>query len=498
MADLSLHNISKSYGEVRALVDADFAADAGEIHALLGENGAGKSTLVKILSRVVAQDRGDLTVFGSPVRTRSPREAIRAGIGTVYQELSLVPAFTVAENLFFGRPPTGRLRTQPDRQLVRQSEALLESYGVSGIDPRAEAGRLTVSEQQVVEIVKVLGRSPRVVVLDEPTSGLSEDRVEWLLALMRRLAGEGRIVVFISHRMNEVKTVADRVTVFRNGTSVGTRAMAETSSDELVSLMLGRDIGDYFPRRESHARPQVILETVGLGVAGGISAVDLRLHEGEVLGIGGLVGQGQSTLFLSLFGILRPQGTILVHGRKRGIRNPRGAISNGIALIPEDKGTQGLVTSMAIRENITLPILKSLSVRGLIRRGRERQVVQDLMRVLAVKAESMESRVGTLSGGNQQKVVIAKLWSTHPRIFLMYDPTRGVDVGTKTEIFHLVRDLAREGNGVLFYSTTTDELVNVCDRVLVMHDGRISEELAGPRLTKENIVRASLGEAVRA
>jgi ribose transport system ATP-binding protein len=450
---------------------------------------------VRVLSRVVRQDKGTITLFGAPVVTRDPLEAIRAGIGTVYQELSLVPAFTVAENVFFGRGPLSRFGTMPDGVLNRKTTTLLESYGVSGIDPKTEVSRLTVSEQQVVEIVKVLARDPRVLVLDEPTAGLSEDRVEWLLQLMRQLADQQKLVLFISHRMNEVRNVADRVTVFRNGSSVGVRSMRETTSDELVSLMLGRDVVDYFPKKESHVGHDVILETRGLGVASQISDINLKLHKGEVLGIGGLVGQGQTPLFLSLFGIIRSSGSILVRGKKRNIRNPRGSIANGIALIPEDKGTQGLVMSMAIRENITLPILATLKKKGLISARREREVVLDLMKVLKVKAESMESRVGTLSGGNQQKVVIAKLLSTHPSIFLMYDLTRGVDVGTKTEIFHLVRELARDGNGILYYSTTTDELVHVCDRVIVMHDGRINEELQGERLTKENIVRASLGEA---
>ena len=492
-----MENITKSYGEVKALVGADFAADRGEIHALLGENGAGKSTLVRVLSRVVSQDKGNITLFGAPVATRAPMEAIKAGIGTVYQELSLVPAFTVAENVFFGRGPLSPFGTLPNRVLNRKTRELLESFEVSEIDPRTEVSNLTVSEQQVVEIVKVLARGPSVLVLDEPTAGLSEDGVEWLLRLMRQMANQQKIVIFISHRMNEVRNVADRVTVFRNGSNVGVRTMRETSSDELVSLMLGREVTDYFPKKESHVQDEVILETRGLGVARQIADINLKLHKGEVLGIGGLVGQGQTPLFLSLFGIIRSEGSIIVRGKKRNIRNPRGSIGNGIALIPEDKGTQGLVMSMAIRENITLPILKSLKRRGLISSRREREVVLDLMKILKVKAESMESRVGTLSGGNQQKVVIAKLLSTHPSIFLMYDLTRGVDVGTKTEIFHLVRDLAREGNGILFYSTTTDELAHVCDRVIVMHDGRINEELAGERLTKENIVRASLGEAVR-
>jgi ribose transport system ATP-binding protein len=296
--------------------------------------------------------------------------------------------------------------------------------------------------------------------------------------------------------MNEVRSVADRVTVFRNGASVGVRMMKETSSDELVSLMLGREVTDYFPKKEGHVRPEVILETRGLAVASQLSDINLTLHEGEVLGLGGLVGQGQTPLFLSLFGIIRSVGSIFVRGRRRAIRNPRAAIANGIALIPEDKSTQGLVMSMAIRENITLPILGSVKKNGFISRRRERDVVAELMNVLKIKAQTMESRVGTLSGGNQQKVVIAKLMSTSPRVLLMYDPTRGVDVGTKTEIFHLVRDLARDGHGVLLYSTTTDELVHVCDRVLVMYDGKITAELDGERLTKENIVRASLGETV--
>ncbi len=494
MADLVMEKISKSFGEVKALVDADFSAESGEIHALLGENGAGKSTLVRILSRVARQDRGTISLFGSPVVTRAPRDAIRAGIGTVYQELSLVPAFTVAENIFFGRAPLGRFGTMPNGVLAKKTKELFESFGVPGIDPRAEVGGLTVSEQQVVEIVKVLARDPRVLVLDEPTAGLSEDRVEWLLALMRQLADRGKIVIFISHRMNEVRNVADKVTVFRNGGSVGVREMRATTSDELVSMMLGRDVVDYFPKKERAAAEEVILETRGLSVVHQVADINLKLRKGEVLGIGGLVGQGQTPLFLSLFGIIRAEGSIIVDGRPRNIRNPRGSIARGIALIPEDKGAQGLVMSMAIRENVTLPVLKTLKRGGLISSAREREIVARLMDVLKIKAESMESRVGTLSGGNQQKVVIAKLLSTHPHIFLMYDLTRGVDVGTKTEIFHLVRELAREGNGILFYSTTTDELVHVCDRVLVMHDGRINEELEGERLTKENIVRASLGE----
>jgi ribose transport system ATP-binding protein len=496
MADLLMERITKSYGEVKALVGADFAADRGEIHALLGENGAGKSTLVRVLSRVVREDSGSVMLFGAPFVIRAPRQAIDAGIGTVYQELSLVPAFSVAENIFFGSTPLGPLGTLPNRVLNAKARDVLESFGVSGIDPRSEAGGLGVSEQQVVEIVKVLARNPRVVVLDEPTAGLSEDRVEWLLGLMRRMANEQKIVIFISHRMNEVRSVADRVTVFRNGASVGVRMMKETSSDELVSLMLGREVTDYFPKKEGHVRPEVILETRGLAVASQLSDINLTLHEGEVLGLGGLVGQGQTPLFLSLFGIIRSVGSIFVRGRRRAIRNPRAAIANGIALIPEDKSTQGLVMSMAIRENITLPILGSVKKNGFISRRRERDVVAELMNVLKIKAQTMESRVGTLSGGNQQKVVIAKLMSTSPRVLLMYDPTRGVDVGTKTEIFHLVRDLARDGHGVLLYSTTTDELVHVCDRVLVMYDGKITAELDGERLTKENIVRASLGETV--
>jgi ribose transport system ATP-binding protein len=496
MADLSMRNISVSYGEVRALTGASFAAERGEIHALLGENGAGKSTLVRVLSRVVRQSTGEITLFGAPFAPRAPRGAIDAGIGTAYQELSLVPVFTVAENIFFGRGALSPFGMQPARVLNAKAAEILESFGASGIDPKAEAGTLTVSEQQVVEIVKVLARDPAVLVLDEPTAGLSEERVEWLLRLMRQMADRRKTVIFISHRMNEVRSVADRVTVFRNGADVGVRMMKDTSADELVSLMLGREVTAYYPKKESHAAPEVILETRGLGASGRMFDVDLSLRKGEVLGIGGLVGQGQTPLFLSLFGIIRSEGSILVRGKKRSLGSPRASIGHGIALIPEDKGTQGLVMSMAIRDNITLPILGTLKRGGMIDSRRERGVVQRLMDILKIKAAGMESRVGTLSGGNQQKVVIAKLLSTRPDIFLMYDPTRGVDVGTKAEIFSLVRDLARDGNGVLFYSTTTDELVNVCDRVLVMHDGRIKAELEGAKLTKENIVRASLGEAV--
>ncbi len=497
MADLVMENISKCFGEVIALDEANFSANCGEVHALLGENGAGKSTLVKILSGAIKRDKGRIELFGNELFLRNPLEAINAQIGTVYQDLSLVPVLTVAENIYFGRRNSDKhSQLKSGKALYKVVHNIFESFGLSDINPTTTVEELSVSERQVVEIVKVISRNPKVIVLDEPTSSLTEDKVEWLLGLMKRLAKEGKIIIFISHRMHEVKAVADVVTVFRNGRNVGVRKMNETNSDELVSLMLGREIKSYFPAKESFFENEVILETINLSFGHYLHDVNFQLHKGEVLGLGGLVGQGQSILFLSLFGIIRHTGKIFINGKEVEIPNPKNAMENGISMIPEDRSTQGLILSMSLRENMTLPILKDLRQYGLINFKKEKEIVSNLINMLRIKSESMESPISSLSGGNQQKVLIGKALSTEPKILLMYDPTRGVDVGTKVEIFKLIKKLAFEGKSILYYSSTVDELVNICDRVMIMHDGMVIETLSEDKLDKENIIKASVGEKV--
>jgi len=497
MADLILENISKSFGEVKALIDVNFSANCGEIHAILGENGAGKSTLVKILSRAIKEDSGSIKLFGRQLFLKTPNDAINEGISTVYQDLSLIPVLTVAENIYFNKSPQNYWKVNSKKILNSKMLDIFEKFGVSGIKPNTIVEELSSSEKQVVEIIKALYRDPKVLILDEPTSSLTADKVEWLLKLIKNLAEKGKIVIFISHRMPEVKAIANIVTVFRNGMNISTMKMSETNSDELVSLMLGRGKIDFFPNKESFIKEEkVILETRNLNIGNVLRNINFKLHVGEILGVGGLVGQGQIPLFLSLFGIIKAKGQIFIDGHEKNIKNPKDALDNGMALIPEDRNIEGLIMSMTIRENITMPILKKIKSYGLINYKKEKSIVLNYINMLKIKATSMESLVSTLSGGNQQKVLIAKLLSIDPKIFLMYDLTKGVDIGTKVEIFNLIKKLANEGKGIIYYSTTIDELVNICDKVMVMRDGEIVEILDGKNLNKENILKASIGEKI--
>ncbi len=498
--DLILSGISKAYEGVIALEKADLQCYRGEIHALLGENGAGKSTLLKILSGAVIADAGRITLQGRPLAIKNPVDAIGHGIGMVYQEFSLIPDFSVAANIYFRNEPRSALGTIDARALWKQTQVLFDRYGIRRIDPHNMINELPLAQRQQVEIAKVLARDPSVVIFDEATSALSREEVDWLLVLMRQLADEQKIVLFISHRLGEVRQVADRFTVFRNGHNVGSRLPHEANSDELVALMLGRKAERLFPVQRASHRDEVTLETAGLRVGHHASGVDMKLYKGEILGVGGLAGQGQDELFLSLFGIRRPQGTIRVRGNLVSIRSPRDALRAGIglALVPEDRANQGLVLPMTLLENISLAILPALSRFGFIRRGQEAASAHSMIDQLRIVARGFDQPVAGLSGGNQQKVVLAKLLLTKPSILLLADCTRGVDVGTKAEIFDLLRRLSEQGTSVLFYSTDLEELVNVCDRVLVMYDGGIAAELAGETLSETNIIRASMGETVLA
>ncbi|MCL6443105.1 MAG: sugar ABC transporter ATP-binding protein [Alicyclobacillus sp.] len=495
---LEMAGVCKAFGGVKALTDANFSAFGGEVHAILGENGAGKSTLIKILSGSLRADAGTLSVQGKRINLRSPRDAIFAGVGTVYQELSLIPDLSVASNLFYGRREVERYGLRLPRVLHRRAEELLSAYGVEGIPCDQPVRELSLSQQQTIEIVKVLSRDPNVVILDEATSALTQDRVEWLLKLCRELANQNKIVIFISHRLEELREIADRVTIFRNGRDVGVRSMRETDTDELVSLMLGRRVEGLFPEKGDHGSSVTVLETKHLTVGVRVRDVNLKVAAGEVVGIGGLAGQGQDALFEALFGVLPHSGEILVRGRPVRIRSPKASLRKeiGIALVPEDRGTQGLLLNLSIRENIALPILHRLNRFGFLDRRRESAVVSDIIQRLKIATGNAELPVRALSGGNQQKVVFGKLLLADPAILLLYDCTRGVDVGTKAEIFNIIHGLARQGKCILMYSTDVEELVHVCDRVLIMYEGTISAELSGGTLTKENIIKAAVGESI--
>ena len=487
--------VRKAYGGVVALDGVDFAAAPGEVHALLGENGAGKSTLIKILTGAVRPDRGVVLRDGEPVQLRSRRDAQRLSIGAVFQELSLVRDLTVAQNIWFGREPRTPLQTIARRRLEPDTRDVLARLGIEGLDPGQRVAELSLAQRQLVEIARTVARDPRVLILDEPTSSLSAHEVDWLLDLARRLAGAGVCVIFISHRMAEVRRVADRVTIFRNGHHVSTHAMSDVDDDEIVNAMLGRRPARLYPDKHPTTDQTVALEVRDLADGNRLRGATFQVRTGEVLGIGGLQGQGQTELLQGLYGAIRTTGEIIVEGTVQRIDNPRAALAAGVglALVPEDRQREGLLLPKSIRENIVLPVLDRVTRGGLVRRRAEQEVVAQATARLNVAATGPEQTAGSLSGGNQQKVVIAKVLLTEARILLLHDLVRGVDVGTKSEIFQLIRDLAAEGYTVLFYSTDLQELINVSDRVLVLSDGVVAASLEGPTLTEENVLRAAIG-----
>ena len=487
-------DVSKSFGGVHALQGASFGADGGEVHALVGENGAGKSTLIKILSGLLRSDGGQLRVDGQEVRIDRPAAAQRLGIGTVFQELTLLPHMTVAENLLLRREPRDRFGLIRPRELARQAAELLSGLGLRELDVDNIMSGLPLAQRQLVEIAKVVSRAPRILLFDEPTSALAEREVMWLMDLIRRLRDGGRTIVFTSHRWNEVHDISDRITIFRNGQRVGTFAAADIDENRAVELMTGRHVSAVFPPLPPLGAPEPVLEVRGLA-AGRVQGLDLTLHRGEILGIGGLQGQGQRDLFLSLFGAQRLRaGTIAIHGHRVAIRHPRDAISAGIgiALVPEDRKVEGLFLPMSVRQNMTLPVLGGLSRLGYVDLRRETDTVGRMIDQLAIRTTGPDQIVGALSGGNQQKVLIGRWLVTNARILLLYDVTRGVDVATKHDIYDLVTALSAEGRAILYYSSDTAEVAHLCHRVLVMREGRVATELRGREITADALVRASI------
>jgi ribose transport system ATP-binding protein len=483
--------VRKAYGGVLALEEATFSAAPGEVHALVGENGAGKSTMIKALAGVIRPDDGRILIGGEQVRLRSPQDAVRRGVATVFQELTLLPRMTVAENLLMGREPRGAARLIRRRELPACAGELLAEHDVESVDPGELVENLPLAQQQLVEIVRAVMREPAVLILDEPTSALSKREVEWLYGLVRRLRDGGTCIVFTSHRWSEVTDLADRITVFRNGTDVGTRT--ELSEDEAVSLMTGREVSTAYKEPESEPEEEVVLEAEGL-TAPGLDGVSLRLHAGEILGIGGLEGQGQRELFHALFGLTGAGGEITLRGERLRLRSPRDAIRAGIAFIPQDRKAEGLLLPMAVRENLTLPILRRIASAGVLRPAGERKTAQGMIERLGIDARRPGQPVGTLSGGNQQKVLLGRWLLADSSILLLYDVTRGVDVATKQDIYELITQLAAEGRAILFYSSDTEEIAHLCHRVLVLREGAVAQELDGPGIPAEDIIGASFRE----
>ncbi|MQA77180.1 MAG: ATP-binding cassette domain-containing protein [Streptosporangiales bacterium] len=491
---LALRGIGRSFPGVRALDDVTIEVRAGEVLALVGENGAGKSTLLRILSGDQQPDEGELRLPSGPVRFGSPRDARAAGVRVVSQEPELVDPLSVAENVFLGqvaRASGGRLVRR--RDLHRRTAEILDRYGFAGdLDPQAIAADLSPSQRQLVEIVRALHEGATVLALDEPTSSLSEREADRLLGTVERLRRDGVAIVYVSHRLRETLRLADRVAVLRDGRLVATEDAAALSEADVVRLMVGRPLTAVFDRPEPPALGDVRLRVEHLS-APGLHDVGLTVRAGEIVGLAGLVGAGRTRLARALYGELPlTGGRVEVDGRPVRLRHPRDAMAAGICRTPEDRKGDGLVMVRSVRENVTLAILKRLSTFRFVRRRAERTVVADLTASLRVKAPSMDHPVATLSGGNQQKVVLARALAAAPRVLVLDEPTRGVDVGAKAEIYQLVFRLARDGLAVVVVSSELPEVLGLADRILVLAGGRITGELSRDDATEERVLALAM------
>ncbi|MBI3711002.1 MAG: sugar ABC transporter ATP-binding protein [Proteobacteria bacterium] len=490
-----MEGVSKRYGGVRALEDARLDCSRGRIHAVLGENGAGKSTLIKIMAGVVQPDSGTMQLAGRPVVFRNPAAATAAGIVCIFQELSLLPDLTVADNIAIANPPRryGLIDRRAQRRLA---EAALARAGAEDIHPLAPVKDLPLSRRQMVEIAKALAQDPKILILDEATSALTAADVAKVFAVLKQLREDGLAIVYISHRMHEIAELADDCTVYRNGGFVATFAAGTKSDEAIVEMIIGREYKSVFPPKPA-AKPlgPPALAITELSWAGQLKSISLAIRPGEVVGLGGLDGQGQRELLLALFGVLvGVTGKVEVGGKPVAVASPRAAKANavGMALIPEDRKTEGLMLPMSVRDNLSFAALERFQQFGLIDRQREAAEIGEVIKLLQIRCDGTDGPVAALSGGNQQKIVIGKWLMTKPEIILLNDPTRGIDVGTKQELYQLLRRLADQGAAILFYSTDYDELIGCCDRVLVLYDGAIARVLEGGEITERNLVASAL------
>jgi ribose transport system ATP-binding protein len=488
VALLQMRGITKAFLGTVVLADVDLDCAAGEVHAVVGENGAGKSTLMKVLAGVHPPDEGDVVIAGEPRTFHHPVQAQAAGVAIIYQEFNLLPERSVAENVWVGREP-GRFGLVDRGRMERDTQRLLDDIGERSFRPRDRVGALSVAQQQVVEVVKALSLDARILVLDEPTAALADDEVESLLGLVRRLRERGLALCYISHRLREVFAVADRITVLKDGRRVQTVAAADTTPGELVAAMVGRELDAYFPDRAREDE----LGSVRLAVRGGGNAVlrgiDLQVRAGEIVGIAGLQGAGRTELVRAIFGA-EPftEGTVEVDGAPRRLRSPRAGVAAGLGYLTEDRKAEGLTLGQSVRDNALLVRRSGAAPRS---SSGARSTVEDLARKTDLRARSLEQEVRYLSGGNQQKVVLAKWLALDPGVLLFDEPTRGIDVGAKAAIHDLMRDLARQGRAIVMISSELPELIGLSDRIVVLHEGRIAGELPAGATEKQVIALAA-------
>jgi ribose transport system ATP-binding protein len=491
---ISAQHLVKRYGGVTALADGSLEANSGEVLALMGANGSGKSTLGKIVTGAVVPDGGSLVLDGEEVSFSSPQAARKAGIAAVYQELSLVPDMTVAENVWLANEPVsfGRVRKADRRERTARLLALFEGAVSPSVGPDSLVASLSPSERQIVEILKALSREPRVMILDEATASLGAEQVEKLFELIGEWKGRGMGLIFVSHRMEEIFRIADRATVLRGGRTVGDAHLKETTEEELVNLMIeGGVVAERRLAEGAGESREVLIETADLRTEV-LSGVDLQLRGGEILGLGGLQGQGQSDLLLALFGAVPHSGSVRLAGEEVDFSHPRQAMKRGVAFVPGDRGGEGLLPVRSIMENLLLPSW-SRYAKPFLNVRRARDDADTVSQSLSLKMGSLDAPVSSLSGGNAQKVVLGKWLLRDPRVLLLDDPTKGVDVGAKGDFYKILADLKKKGVGIVLHSSDDEELLDLCDRVLVMRDGLVRVELSGADLNKPALVSASLG-----
>ena len=487
--------VSKSYEGVRALRHVSFELQAGEVHALVGENGAGKSTLIKIITGAILPDEGTIFVHHQPLHDHSPRRAKELGIAAIYQQPALFPALSVCENLSLSLEEQSFWTWVNWRARRSRAQKLLQRVGAT-MSPETEAASLSMPEQQLVEIARAIGADARVLIMDEPTASLSDRETENLYAVIRQLREQGVGIIYISHRLEELTKIADRVTVLRDGQVTETRSMAGVTREELIRLMVGRELATVFPKRET-IPGDVALEVRNLCCeAAGVRNVDLTVRSGEIVGLAGLVGSGRTELARSIFGLTPPDsGEIRLKGKPIQIENAADAIACGLAYVPEDRRRHGVIPELPISSNVTLAILARLSRCGSIDFAEETRIAGEYLRRLRIKAPSLHTSVGTLSGGNQQKVVLSRWLAAHPSVLILDEPTQGIDIGAKAEIHALIDDLATQGMAVLMISSELPEILGMSDRIAVMHEGRIVGIVDRAEASPEDILNLALGHS---
>jgi ABC-type sugar transport system ATPase subunit len=490
--ELEMSGICKFFPGVQALKDVDFACRGGEVHALVGENGAGKSTLVKILAGDYEADEGEIKIKGEQVEIRNPGDALSMGVSIIYQEFNLLPYMSIAENITLGRAPRSAWGTVDWATMRKQAESALARIGVE-MDVREKVRNLSVAEQQLVEIAKALLMDAQIMVMDEPSAVLAGHELETLFNIIRSLKEQGVTIIYISHRLDEVFEIADRATVLKDGQYVGTVDIASATKSQLIRMMVGRTLDETYPPIQGEIG-EVILRVEGLNSGRSIQNVSFELHEGEVLGLAGLVGAGRTEVARAIFGVDHmDSGRIYMDSTEIRVSDPKRAVSLGMGMVPEDRKQHGFIPVMSVAKNITLPILDRLQRFGIIQQDKEDEIVEDYIDDLDIMVSGPDQEIQYLSGGNQQKVILAKWLSAQPKVIILDEPTRGVDVGTKAEIYHLIRELAGRGVGIIFISSELPEILGLSDRILVMYAGRIQGELSRDEATEERILTLATG-----